>query len=99
MAGEHDTAVWARVRTPADLGAFLAEVRISSGWTQDEVAAQLGISRRYLYEIESGRPSLYTDRLFGLLRLFNAHLTVSAPAPPGETPPVQVGGAGVADRS
>ncbi|EWT03340.1 DNA-binding protein [Intrasporangium oryzae NRRL B-24470] len=66
---------WARIRSATDLGAFLAEVRASSDLTQDEVAERLGISRRYLYEIESGKPSLYTDRLFALLRLYGVTLT------------------------
>ena len=81
MPQQNEPELWSAVRTPADLGAFLAEVRIRTGWTQEEVAEQLGISRRYLYEIESGRPSLYTDRLFALLRLFDATLTVTAPEP------------------
>jgi transcriptional regulator with XRE-family HTH domain len=83
MVDEGRAQLWSTVRTPADLGSFLAEVRVRSGWTQDEVAAELGITRRYLYEIESGRPTLYTDRLFGLLRLFSARLTVAAPDPEG----------------
>lgn len=78
---------WARVLSPADLGRFLAELRAERDWTQDELAGELGISRRYLYEIESGKPSLYSDRLFALLRLLGARLTIEADGPaPG---PVQ----------
>lgn len=31
-----------------------------------------------MYEIESGKPSLYSDRLFGLLRLLGARVTIEA---------------------
>lgn len=51
---------------------------MSRDLTQEEVAELLGISRRYLYEIESGKPSLYTDRLFALLRLYGATLTAES---------------------
>lgn len=69
---------WARTLTPTDLGTFLAELRADRGWTQAELADELGISRRYLYEIEAGKPSLYTGRLFAVLRLLGARLTVEA---------------------
>lgn len=72
---------WARVLSPADLGRFLAELRAERGWTQEDLAAELGISRRYLYEIESGKPSLYSGRLFAVLRLLGARLTVEATVP------------------
>lgn len=75
---------WARVLSSADLGRFLAELRAERDWTQTELAGELGISRRYLYEIESGKPSLYSDRLFALLRLLGARLTVEADVPTGE---------------
>lgn len=80
MAEDRPTAPWARVRSATDLGSFLAELRVRHDLTQDEVAERLGISRRYLYEIESGKPSLYTDRLFALLRLYGATLTVESSA-------------------
>lgn len=69
---------WARVLSPADLGKFLAELRATRGLTQAELADELGISRRYVYEIESGKPSLYSERLFATLRLLGARMTIEA---------------------
>ena len=59
---------WAWVTRPADLGSFLRDRRLQRGLTQAELADELGISRRYVVEIEQGKPSLYTDRLFAVLR-------------------------------
>lgn len=40
----------------ADPGKFLVELRAERNLTQEELASELGISRRYLYEIESRSP-------------------------------------------
>jgi HTH-type transcriptional regulator/antitoxin HipB len=65
---------WAAVRTPEDLGRFLARVRQDRGLTQEELAQDLGVSRRYVSEIENGKPGLYTERLFQMLRLLGVRL-------------------------
>ena len=59
---------WTWVTRPTDLGDFLRDRRLERGLTQAELAEELGISRRYVVEIEQGKPSLYTDRLFAVLR-------------------------------
>jgi HTH-type transcriptional regulator/antitoxin HipB len=69
---------WGRVLSPTDLGRFLADLRAERGLTQVQLADELGVSRRYVYEIESGKPSLYSDRLFATLRLLGAHLVIEA---------------------
>jgi HTH-type transcriptional regulator/antitoxin HipB len=58
------TDAWATVRTPEDLGRFLARTRTDRGLTQEALAGELGVSRRYVSEIENGKPGLYTERLF-----------------------------------
>lgn len=65
-----------RASTPADLGRCLADLRGQRGLTQTQVASALGISRRYLCEIEAGKPSLYSDRLFRLLKLLDVGLVI-----------------------
>ena len=66
----------AAVRSQVALGRELARLRFDRGLTQDELAEALGISRRYVYELESGRPNLFATRLFELLREVGAHLEV-----------------------
>lgn len=74
---------WAIVRSPEDLGAYLARLRTEQGLTQQGLADRLGITRRYVYEIESGQPNLYSQRLFELINLLGATVTVEAGASRG----------------
>lgn len=74
-----DRTEWSSVTRPSDLGDFLRRRRLALGITQDDLAADLGITRRYLHEIEQGKPSLYTERLFALLRELDVVLRVEAP--------------------
>ena len=79
------TSLWAKPHTAKDLGAFLARLRHERGWTQDELAELLGTTRRYIYDIESGRRNLYNERLFGLLSLLGARLSIEAAPGRGDT--------------
>jgi HTH-type transcriptional regulator / antitoxin HipB len=69
------------VRSPEALGQALARLRYDNNLTQEQVAVALGVTRRYVYEIESGRPNLYATRLFEALRELGAHLEVVSSAP------------------
>lgn len=60
-----------RVNSPALLGATFREARARRGLTQAQVAEQLGMSERYVVELEQGKPSIQTDRTFALLRLLD----------------------------
>jgi HTH-type transcriptional regulator/antitoxin HipB len=66
--------IWGYIRTPTDLGAFLARARQDHGLTQQELADELGVSRRYVSEIENGKPGLYSERLFQTMRLLGVRL-------------------------
>ena len=74
------------VRSPQALGQELARLRFDCGLTQEELAEELGLNRRYIYELESGRPNLLATRLFELLRELGAHLEVVADHPTDENP-------------
>lgn len=65
-------------RSPQALGDALSRLRAQQGLTQDELADALGVSRRYIYAIESGRPNLYASRLFEVLRELGARLDIVA---------------------
>lgn len=69
------------VRSARALGKELAQLRFERGLTQEELADQLGLTRRYVYELETGKPNLLTTRLFELLRELGAHLEVVEDGP------------------
>ncbi len=72
--GSESADLWADLYTPQDLGHFVADLRKSRGLTQAQLADELGVTRQYISEIESGQPNLYSDRLFRLLRLLHGNL-------------------------
>jgi HTH-type transcriptional regulator / antitoxin HipB len=59
-----DQPRWTRPRSATDLGRFVRRVRRHRGITQDALAADLGITRQYLSELENGAENLYVRRLF-----------------------------------
>jgi HTH-type transcriptional regulator/antitoxin HipB len=67
---------WGYVSTPADLGHLLRALREEQGLSQERLAEDLGITRQYLHELETGKPTLYATRLFTLLRLLGARIKV-----------------------
>ncbi|MEJ1089062.1 helix-turn-helix transcriptional regulator [Microbacterium sp. Mu-80] len=58
----------ARVTSPETLGRILREARLSNELTQDEVADYMDVNRRYVIELESGKPTLALTRLFEYMR-------------------------------
>lgn len=63
-------------RKLADLGAVIRAVREDAGLSQSELAERLAFSRDYLADIETGKPTLYTTRLFRTLHELGIRLTL-----------------------
>lgn len=57
-----------KVTSAESLGRILQQARLLGGMSQRELAARLGISQRYVWEIEAGKPSIFMDRLFAYMR-------------------------------
>ena len=66
-----------RVTNPESLGRILQQARLLNGWSQREMAARIGTSQRYIWEIEAGKPSIFVDRLFALMRETGTELTAT----------------------
>ncbi len=62
---------------PESLGRILQQARLLNGWSQRELAARIGTTQRYIWEIESGKPSIYTERLFAVLRETGTQLSAT----------------------
>ncbi|MFM9877805.1 MAG: helix-turn-helix domain-containing protein [Rhodoglobus sp.] len=54
-------------RRPQDLGEIVRTIRLAHKISQDDLAAQLGVTQRYLSELERGKPKILDDRYFTVL--------------------------------
>ena len=68
-----------KVTSAESLGRMLQVGRREAGLSQRELADQLGISQRYVWELESGKPTKYTERLFDVLRATGIQLWAEVP--------------------
>ena len=56
------------IKNSEALGQILQQGRLLRGLTQQQLADKLGISQSYIWQLEAGRPTIYTNRLFELMR-------------------------------
>lgn len=82
MSQDGPTSTWA-IRSGEDLGRAIAELRARRGLTQAELAAESGLSREYLAQIETGRTGRLLEHLLRVLRRSGAQLTVTYQADSG----------------
>jgi HTH-type transcriptional regulator / antitoxin HipB len=55
---------WTQARGPRDLGRFVQQSRRRRHLSQAALADELGLTRQYVSEVESGVGNLYITRLF-----------------------------------
>ena len=65
------------IRTPADLGAFIRERRTKLGLDQRSLAQKVGISRKWIVEIEKGKPRAEIGLILRTLKVLEAPLELS----------------------
>ena len=70
-----------KVKNAKELGAVLQHVRKDNGLPLSVLADQAGVDRQYLTRMENGVPTLYSKRLFQILRKLGVTVTVSYTAP------------------
>ncbi len=58
----------ALIERPEDLGRFVQRIRRDAQMTQRQLAEALGISQRYLSELEAGKPKRIDQGYFDVLR-------------------------------
>ena len=56
------------------LGQILQQIRMQRGISQRELAGMLGISQKWVWEMEQGKPGLLMDRLFLILEMIDVKL-------------------------
>jgi transcriptional regulator with XRE-family HTH domain len=70
-----------RVKTVADIGCRVREVRKEHGWSQEKLAAKCGVSRVWLGNMERGKPGLETALVLRTLNVLGLALDLR-PLPP-----------------
>lgn len=58
---------WSRIIAPEDLGEAIQAARMDRGWSQRDLARISGIAQSAISDMESGKHTLYAERLFALL--------------------------------
>ena len=56
-----------KVKNPYALGQIIQQSRLQQGFSQRALADMLGISQKWVWEMEQGKPGLLMDRLFLIL--------------------------------
>lgn len=64
----------ARITSPESLGRVLREARGQLGLTQEQLSTELNVSKRYIVEMEQGKPTKALERLFEYMRATNITL-------------------------
>ncbi|MDR0960154.1 MAG: helix-turn-helix domain-containing protein [Propionibacteriaceae bacterium] len=65
------------VQDAETLGQFVAQARLLKGMSQRDLAAEMGVSQRYVWDLESGEPTIWARRLFAAMRATGMTLTAT----------------------
>jgi HTH-type transcriptional regulator/antitoxin HipB len=66
-----------KIRTAADLGAFIRERRLKLGMDQGDLAKKAGTSRKWLVEVEQGKPRAETGLILRTLKALGVSLDIA----------------------
>jgi len=64
-----------KIKDSYTLGQVLQQSRMAQGLSQRGLAAKLGVSQKWVWEMEQGKPGLLMDRLFGILDITGVTLS------------------------
>lgn len=70
-----------KVTSAESLGRILQQARLLKGLSQRELAERLGTTQRYIWEIEAGKPSIFMERLFAMMKEIDLELSATITAP------------------
>lgn len=68
-----------RLQTPEDLGHAVRAARTARGLRQEDLALASGTGRRFIVDLEKGKPSLRLAPTLAVLNALGVHLRASAP--------------------
>ena len=67
-----------RIRTATDLGAFIRERRTKLGWDQVSLAKKAGTSRKWVVEVERGKPGAEIGLILRTLKSLEISIDLDA---------------------
>lgn len=67
-----------RVRTATDLGAFIRERRVKLAMDQSDLAEKAGTSRKWIVEVEQGKPRAEIGLILRTLKALGVSLDLAA---------------------
>ncbi|MFY9262139.1 MAG: helix-turn-helix domain-containing protein [Actinomycetaceae bacterium] len=70
-----------KVTNPESLGLMLQQARLVAGLTQRELAAEIGTTQKYIWELENGKTSIAVNRLFAAMHATGMELTATITDP------------------
>jgi len=76
-----------RIRTATDLGAFIRERRTRLGMDQIELAKKAGTSRKWLVEVEQGKPGAEFGLILRTLKSLEISIDLEADSSVATPPP------------
>ena len=76
-----------RIRTATDLGAFIRERRTRLGMDQIALAKKAGTSRKWLVEVEQGKPGAEIGLILRTLKSLEISIDLEADTSVATTPP------------
>jgi len=71
-----------RIRSATDVGAIVRSARLRRHMTQSDLAVAAGVSRRWIVDLEAGKPRAELGLVLAVLETLGTPLTVEAPEPP-----------------
>ena len=71
------------IKNPYTLGQIIQQSRLQQGFSQRELAKMLGVSQRWVWEMEQGKQGLLMERLFMVLEKTGVTLSAEFEAKDG----------------
>lgn len=70
-----------QIKTSNDIGALIRDRRSGLGWTQEELARRVGVSRLWVVQLEKGKPTAQIGLALRALKELGVELDASSSSP------------------
>jgi len=59
-----------------DIAQQIKKIRVSLGYTQEDIAKQLGVVQQYISKVESGKEGISIDKLIEIASIYNKKISI-----------------------